>query len=90
MWADGGVKRQSETFILRNNFKCLFNMSGGGHTRELKRGRERAAIIGQNYDFNLILTLIRFWLKRKHVFVPFCFYKETLCTLVLLYKRFIG
>lgn len=102
MWADGSVKRLSKADILRNNLKCLFNMSkkkggiGEGHTWELKKGRgERVAIIGQYYDFNLILTLIRFWLKRKHVFVPFCFcffsffYKETLCTLVL-YRRFTG
>lgn len=44
MWADGSVKRLSKD-ILRNNFKCLFNMSkkkkgGVGHNWELKRGEE--------------------------------------------------
>lgn len=68
------VKKQRD-ISFKKQFKCLFNMSKKGHT--LVNWKGGAAIIGQYYDFNLILTLISFWLKRKHVFCSFlCFIKK--------------
>lgn len=46
MWADGRVKRLSKTDTLRNNFKCLLNMSkkkkeGGGAHLGIEKGEEK-------------------------------------------------
>lgn len=72
-----GAWKHRRTHFLRNNFKCLFNRSKKGNTqldwKRRKEGQGAAIIIGQYYDFSLILTLIRIWLKRKHVFCSFLF-----------------
>lgn len=66
----------------------------GEHTNEVKRTKtgQGTAIIGQYYDFSLILNINQNLARKKTCFFflfLFVFIKETLCTLVLLYK-FVG